>query len=74
MNIFDYLEMRGDLTFSERPFNEIDNLVFSVLAYLDMNEIVTDEFVFDVSLKSSAKDILNWAMISRISSTIQRRF
>ncbi len=58
MNIFDYLEMRGDLTFSERPFNEIDNLVFSVLAYLDMNEIVTDEFVFDVSLKKLCKRYL----------------
>ena len=27
MNILDYLVMRGDLTFSERPFNEVDNLI-----------------------------------------------
>ena len=50
--------MRGDLTFSERPFNEIDNLVFSVLAYLDMKDIVSEEFVFDVSLKRLCKQYL----------------
>ena len=58
MNILNYLEMRGDLTFAERPFNEVDNLVFSVLAYLDMHDIVTDEFVFDVSLKKLCKRYL----------------
>ena len=58
MNILDYLEMRGDLTFSERPFNEIDNLVFSVLAYLDMKDIVSGEFTFDVSLKRLCKRYL----------------
>ena len=58
MNILDYLEMRGDLTFSERPFNEVDNLVFSTLAYLDMHNIVPEEFVFDVSLKKLCKRYL----------------
>ena len=51
MNLLDYLEMRGDLTFAERPFNEVDNLVFSVLAYLDMKDIVSDRFEFNVSLR-----------------------
>ena len=55
MNILNDLEMRGDLTFAERPFNEVDNLVFSVLAYLDMKDIVTEDFVFDVSLKKLCK-------------------
>ena len=58
MNILDYLEMRGDLTFYERPFNEIDNLVFSVLAYLDMKDIVSEEFEFTVSLKKLCKRYL----------------
>ena len=55
MNVLSYLEMRGDLTFAERPFNEVDNLVFSVLAYLDMKDIVSEDFVFDVSLKKLCK-------------------
>jgi Protein of unknown function (DUF2974). len=58
MNILDYLEMRGDLTFYERPFNEVDNLVFSVLAYLDMKDIVPGEFDFTVSLKKLCKKYL----------------
>ena len=50
MNIMDYLDMRGDLTFSERPFNEVDNLIFSELAYLDMNGIVDDSIDFTVTI------------------------
>ncbi len=40
MNIFDYLDWRGDLTFEQDGLNEVDNLIFSVLAYLDNSGIV----------------------------------
>lgn len=39
-NIISYLHWRGDLSFSERPFNEVDNVVLSALAYLDFEGIV----------------------------------
>ena len=39
-NIFDYLEWRGDITFDEDPFNEVDNLVLSELAYACFEGIV----------------------------------
>ena len=39
-NIFDYLSWRADLPFSADPFNEVDNLVLSMLAYTDFNGIV----------------------------------
>ena len=32
-----YIKWRGDILFEEREFNEIDNLVFCTLSYLDMN-------------------------------------
>ena len=35
----DYLELRGDITLAERPFNDVDNLVLSTLAYLDLTGI-----------------------------------
>ncbi len=35
-NIEGYVKWRGDIRFNERKFNEIDNLVFSALTYLDM--------------------------------------
>ncbi|HAU32446.1 MAG TPA: hypothetical protein DCW46_09410 [Desulfotomaculum sp.] len=42
-NLFDYLEWRGDLSFIRDAFNEVDNLVFSVLAYLNFDGIVSEE-------------------------------
>lgn len=41
-NIMDYLEWRGDLSFKQDGFNEIDNLVLSILAYLEFDGIVPE--------------------------------
>lgn len=35
-NLESYVKWRGDIRFKERKFNDIDNLVFSALTYLDM--------------------------------------
>ena len=42
-NVFDYLEWRGDLTFEEAPVNEVDNLIFCLLSYVDLEGIVPAE-------------------------------
>ena len=56
-NIFDYLEWRGDLSFDCDSFNEVDNLVFSVLAYLEFDEIVPREAgVASISLLKAAQE------------------
>jgi hypothetical protein len=39
-NIYDYLDWRGDLSFKQDDFNEVDNLVLSVLCYNDFSGIV----------------------------------
>ncbi|MBR6782834.1 MAG: DUF2974 domain-containing protein [Clostridia bacterium] len=39
-NIMDYLEWRGDLTFVEAPLCEVDNLIFCLLSYVDLDGIV----------------------------------
>lgn len=41
--MYDYLNWRGDLTFDMDPFNEVDNLILSQLAYVDFDEIVSDQ-------------------------------
>ena len=41
MNVFDYLKYYGNYTFSEREFNEIDNVIFSILSYVNFNFIVS---------------------------------
>lgn len=38
--LFDYLDWRGDLKFSEVPLNEIDSLIFALLSYVAFDEIV----------------------------------
>ena len=37
-NILDYLDWRGDLTFEQSPFNEVDNLILACFSYLDLDE------------------------------------
>lgn len=43
-NLFDYLDWRGDLSVLRDPFNEVDNLVLSLLSYIDFGEIVPESF------------------------------
>lgn len=40
-NIVNYIKYRSDILFSERPFNEIDALVFSALVYFPFEHIVS---------------------------------
>ena len=39
-NITDYLKWRGDLTFEQDPFNEVDNLILAQLAYVDLKDFI----------------------------------
>ena len=39
-NILDYLDWRGDLPFSAAPFCEVDNLIFSMLSFVDYSPAV----------------------------------
>lgn len=41
-NIMDYLDWRGDLTFEQSPFNEVDNLILAQLPYVELDQIVPD--------------------------------
>lgn len=42
-NIEDYLAWRGDLSFRDSPFNPVDNLMFSVFAYLPLDGLVPSD-------------------------------
>lgn len=41
-DFFDYIEYYGDYTFEEKEFNEIDNVILSMLAYIDYSDIVSE--------------------------------
>ena len=40
--MFDYLDWRGDLTFSAAPFCEVDNLILSLISYLDFSSLLLE--------------------------------
>ena len=40
-NILDYLDWRGDLSFSAAPFCEVDNLIFCMLSFADFSPAVS---------------------------------
>ncbi len=39
-NMIDYIRWRGDIPFSFSPFNEIDNIIFAMLSFVDLSGIV----------------------------------
>ncbi len=41
-NMMDYIDWRGDLTFKQSPFNEVDNIIMSQIAYVNLAGIVPD--------------------------------
>lgn len=59
MSLFDYIDWRGDLLFSEAPLNEVDNLILSQISYVDFEGIVphlpTDP---PVTLRNAARQYL----------------
>ncbi|GMO47237.1 MAG: DUF2974 domain-containing protein [Termitinemataceae bacterium] len=40
-NVFDYLYWRGDLSFKAAPFNPVDNIIFSIVSYLPLDNVVS---------------------------------
>ena len=52
-NILDYLKWRGDLGFGQDPFNDIDNLILSELAYLDLEGLIGPDFGESVSMEEA---------------------
>ena len=55
--IIDYVDWRGDLSFEISPFNEIDAVIFTQLAYIDFTEIVNSDFSKPVLLKDVAVQV-----------------
>ncbi len=39
-NMLDYIDWRGDITLDQSPFNDIDNLIFTQLCFMDFDSIV----------------------------------
>ena len=58
-SVFDYLDWRGDITFSEVGLSEVDSLILSSICYVDFDSIVPEEFnEKPVSLRAAARQYL----------------
>lgn len=59
-NMLDYIDWRGDLTFDIAPFNDIDNIIFSQLSYIEFAGIVPPPSKrADISIYDAAKKLEN---------------
>lgn len=56
-NVFDYVDKYGDINFTNKVFNDVDNLVFSLLSYLDFTDTKINENEY--TLKEIGKEYLN---------------
>ena len=43
-SLYDYLNWRGDLSYDQVPVGEADNLIFSLISYIDLSGVVGEEF------------------------------
>lgn len=41
-NVLTYIKWRGDISLTERPFNEVDNLILAILSYIDFSGIAAE--------------------------------
>ena len=78
-NILDYLDWRGDLTFEQSPFNEVDNLILACFSYLDLDEMAevkngntlsVEELFAAFSRREMKKDLKKWP-VRRDSGNVQ---
>lgn len=54
-DMFDYLKWRGDILFSQVPPNNVDSLIFSALAYVQYDDIITEDKMQFKTLRDTAQ-------------------
>ena len=55
-NILDYIDWRGDITFKQSPFCEVDGLILGLLSYMELSGIAEGEKAKDgITLSRAAK-------------------
>ena len=56
MNIFRYIDKYGDYSFSEVEFNDVDNLIFSALIYVDLEKYISNNSFNKRSIQDIGND------------------
>ena len=66
-NIMDYISWRGDLSFAQSPFNEVDNLILACFSYVNLDGIPAASGQKGIELKKLVKEF-------KIESYLRQRF
>ena len=56
--IFDYLDWRGDISFSDLGLNEVDNLILSTISYIEFSDILPTSHHRSLQMLTTAKRYL----------------
>ena len=66
MNVIDYLKKYGNISFTDKPFNEVDALVYSQLSYFDFSDTPCCNENLDYTLKSFLDNDYNKKRVAAI--------
>ena len=65
-NIFDYMFWRGDLSFSEREFNDVDGVILARLSYLPFELIMNQNSSKEITIAEMAKKLIAYPNIENM--------
>ena len=65
-NIFDYMFWRGDLSFSEREFNDVDGVILARLSYLPFELIMNQNSIKEITIAEMAKKLIAYPNIENM--------
>ena len=57
-DMFDYLQWRGDILFSQMGVNDVDALIFSALAYVHYEDVVPEHYGSFITVREAALQLL----------------
>ena len=57
-NIMDYINWRGDLSFEQSKFNEVDNLILACFSYVNLDGIPAVAEQKGIELKNLAEEFM----------------
>ena len=72
MSIYEYLKEYGNYTFLEEEFNEVDNVILSLISYIDFQDIVPGLNGGKVTLKDACDKFYNRYSKKEVKSNIRK--
>lgn len=59
-NILDFIDWRGDLTFSQDSFHEVDGAILSTVCYVELDRIVSESLTEQILLKDAFEEFQSY--------------